>query len=134
MSSEAITRNDLTTILNEVLPTDNTDYVVAQGTDGIWTYRKWNSGIAECWGIWSGSLTHYATALGGYAYSTTINYPTSLFISPPIHTYSAYVGGGFALTGTVTTAYTDKVVPYAVSNVGGTATVYFYITSVGRWK
>ena len=27
-----------------------TDYVVAQGTSGIWTNRKWNSGIAECWG------------------------------------------------------------------------------------
>lgn len=26
------------------------DYIVEQGTDGIWTYRKWSSGIAECWG------------------------------------------------------------------------------------
>lgn len=26
------------------------DFVVEQGTDGMWTYRKWNSGIAECWG------------------------------------------------------------------------------------
>lgn len=26
------------------------DYVIAQGTSGIWTYRKWKSGIAECWG------------------------------------------------------------------------------------
>lgn len=25
------------------------DYIVEQGTSGIWTYRKWNSGIAECW-------------------------------------------------------------------------------------
>lgn len=25
------------------------DYIIAQGTSGIWTYRKWNSGIAECW-------------------------------------------------------------------------------------
>lgn len=25
------------------------DYVVASGTSGIWTYRKWNNGIAECW-------------------------------------------------------------------------------------
>lgn len=25
------------------------DYVVEQGTSDIWTYRKWNSGIAECW-------------------------------------------------------------------------------------
>ena len=34
-------------------PTDKlpaADYVVEQGTSGIWTYRKWNSGIAECWG------------------------------------------------------------------------------------
>jgi hypothetical protein len=26
------------------------DYVVEIGTDGIWTYRKWKSGLAECWG------------------------------------------------------------------------------------
>lgn len=26
------------------------DYVVEQGTSGVWTYRKWASGIAECWG------------------------------------------------------------------------------------
>lgn len=26
------------------------DYVVAQGTSGIWEYRKWKSGVAECWG------------------------------------------------------------------------------------
>lgn len=26
------------------------DFVVEQGTSGIWYYRKWNSGIAECWG------------------------------------------------------------------------------------
>ena len=26
------------------------DYIVEQGTQGDWTYRKWNSGVAECWG------------------------------------------------------------------------------------
>lgn len=26
------------------------DYVVEEGTSGIWTYRKWNSGKAELWG------------------------------------------------------------------------------------
>lgn len=25
------------------------DHVVAQGTSGSWTYRKWTSGVAECW-------------------------------------------------------------------------------------
>lgn len=26
------------------------DYIVEQGTSGIWTYRKWNSGLGEYWG------------------------------------------------------------------------------------
>lgn len=25
------------------------DYIVEQGTSGDWTYRKWKSGVAECW-------------------------------------------------------------------------------------
>lgn len=33
------------------------DYIVQQGTSGIWTYRLWNSGIAECWGRKSVSTT-----------------------------------------------------------------------------
>ena len=32
------------------------DFVTEQGTSGIWTYRKWKSGVAELWGG-SGSLT-----------------------------------------------------------------------------
>lgn len=28
----------------------NADYIIEQGTSGIWTYRKWASGLAECWG------------------------------------------------------------------------------------
>ena len=27
-----------------------TDYIVSSGIDGIWTYQKWKSGIAKCWG------------------------------------------------------------------------------------
>ena len=33
----------------DYIPAD-ADIVVEQGTSGIWTYRKWNSGIAEAWG------------------------------------------------------------------------------------
>lgn len=38
------------------------DWVVEQGTSGIWTYRKWNSGIAECWGKYSGTVTYSSTS------------------------------------------------------------------------
>jgi hypothetical protein len=30
-----------------------TDYIVSYGVDGIWTYQKWKSGIAKCWGTLS---------------------------------------------------------------------------------
>lgn len=30
-------------------PEDTADYIVASGTSGVWTYRKWASGQAECW-------------------------------------------------------------------------------------
>ena len=81
MSSEAITQNDLTAILNAVLPPQGVDYVVEQGTSGIWTYRKWNSGIAECWGQTSVASRQYA-ANGGY-YNVTENLPSGLFIASP---------------------------------------------------
>jgi hypothetical protein len=81
--SETITRNDLTNILNEVLPSQSVDYIVEQGTSGIWTYRKWNSGIAECWGY---KLTSGTWSSWGSVYSHDVppeNFPTGLFTSTP---------------------------------------------------
>ena len=51
---------DLSITLSQALGIDNAlqrasayvepeDYVVDQGTSGIWTYRKWNSGVLEAW-------------------------------------------------------------------------------------
>lgn len=60
------------------------DYVVEQGTSGIWTYRKWNSGIAECWGEVTVN-TAITDALGAM-YMTTTNYfswPDALFSAAP---------------------------------------------------
>ena len=37
-------------LFTKVLNSIKNDYIVEQGASGIWTYRKWNSGIAECWG------------------------------------------------------------------------------------
>ncbi len=111
------------------------DYVVEQGTDGIWTYRKWSSGIAECWGEYSVTISHYSTALGGYAYYTNISFPSDLFISAPIPVYSAYVNGYLAIAGTITGSLTkDSCNYYAVSNASGSHPTRWYITAKGRWK
>ena len=41
------------------------DYVVEQGKNGIWTYTKWASGKAECWG--TSNVTIDATSAWGTA-------------------------------------------------------------------
>lgn len=55
------------------------DYIVDEGVSGIWTYRKWNSGIAECWGIGTVSVT--CTNAQGVYYSDpkSIALPSNLF-------------------------------------------------------
>lgn len=51
----AITADNLNAIQDELIRVGGSgtlpvaDYVVAEGTSGNWRYRKWNSGIAECW-------------------------------------------------------------------------------------
>ena len=43
---------------------DGHDTVIAQGTSGIWTYRKWASGIAECW-LGNFNFDNLGVAAGG---------------------------------------------------------------------
>ncbi len=57
-----------------------TDFVVEQGTIGIWTYRKWNSGMAECWGTATVSvLCKNQSGSCWFTDDLTIALPTGLF-------------------------------------------------------
>ena len=56
-------------------------YIVDEGTDGIWTYRKWSDGIAECWGTTSVPSSTYS-ANGGYK-SVSETLPSGLFNAYP---------------------------------------------------
>ena len=60
------------------------DYVVEQGTSGIWTYRKWASGLAECWGEVTARAS-ITDALGAMYMVVTdyFSWPDALFSSPP---------------------------------------------------
>ena len=64
---------------------DVVDHVIEQGTSGIWTYRKWSSGIAECWGSerFGGSVS---TAWGSMFYLTVTPsaYPFT-FVDYPVY-------------------------------------------------
>ena len=90
-----ITADNLNAIQDELIRVGGSgtlpvaDYVVEQGTKSLWTYRKWNSGIAECWCADNDKLTYEGVMLGGYIYYTSYySYPFNS-ISAPNVSYNA---------------------------------------------
>lgn len=137
MSSEAITRNDLTAILNEVLPSTAVDGVVEQGTSNIWTYRKWDSGIAECWGTYTASIAinTSATSYGGYR-SAQISTPTFPFEFTAVPNITATVSatGGYWVNNVAqsTTTLVKFYLSMGSSAAANDRSITFHV--VGRWK
>ena len=133
--SKLITKDDLKRILDAILPIDQVDHVVEQGTSDIWTYRKWSSGISECWGKWTGTLSAGSAVFGGYQYNTDpISYPTSLFIEEPNADISGRIGDGHCLTGTLYQASASSIKVWAISQVSGSQSCVFFIRAIGKWK
>lgn len=140
MSSEAITRNDLKAILDEVLPSVAVDYIVEQGTDGIWTYRKWNSGIAECWGVMSVTVTSWTQWGGTYysnPYNNYANYPNGLFVASPILTATPKGSSMDAWLISNTAGDASRTDAYYFgrgASVSGSNVKLIYFHAIGRWK
>lgn len=61
------------------------DFIVENGVSGNWTYRKWNSGLMECWGFIKGTVDVMTQWGGVYRSNTTIQdyFPVS-FVNYPI--------------------------------------------------
>ena len=120
------------------------DYVVEQGTSGIWTYRKWNSGVAECWGTQTYTLSNTGTVWvsPAYYYSfTQINYPFTFVevpseIATPVrssaNSYWIYKGDASSTNGTTTKTSRYGAVKLNSFTNGSTVTISFSVT--GRWK
>lgn len=113
------------------------DYVVAQGTSGIWRWRKWSSGLAECWGNtstptntnlqWEG-LRYDGTMRGGHALPFTL---TRIIHSDVI---IEDTGGGAFWPG-VHTVFKDKAPKFFVLSVGSySRTIYLHYYVTGTWK
>ncbi len=99
------------------------DYIVEQGKIDIWTYRKWNSGIVECWGRVDATNVTTITALGNGYYSEPITVSFPFPISPTAITF------GTRNAGTWITQYsnnTDKV-EMRVNSPESTTYENFYI-------
>ena len=110
------------------------DFPIEQGTSGIWTYEKRNSGIAECWGQWTGKLTNYTSTNNFYVYVKIFKFPDGLFVSSPIPTYGAAVSNAICCSGLVLNLSKESMSCYALAIIGGENDVTFYIHAKGNWK
>jgi hypothetical protein len=126
-----------------VLDTGNTKaYIVEQGSSGIWTYRKWDSGIAECWCTYTHE-TAASKSWGSMYYSDSltprINYPFT-FTDRPIEnvtfkgeTSAGWLyteGGGFSINSTTQSGQYGICRP---TSIGSSKLVFDYYV-IGKWK
>ena len=118
------------------------DYITEQGTSGIWRYRKWASGVAECWGEYTDENVSITTAWGQIYDSTAMygyyNYPSGLFVAAPVEQVTARAGGsGSALwieTYLDATAERTGKWKYASATASSAITVRVTMYSAGQWK
>lgn len=118
------------------------DFVVEHGQTGIWYYRKWHSGRAECWGKTS-ITTNFTTAWGSLYICSTIprqNYPFT-FASLPIEIATIRADGAacFGYTesggnGLNTAAQTAQYRAARPVQISEQSTVYVNYQVSGRWK
>ena len=119
------------------------DYVVETGTSGIWTYRKWNSGIAECWGKRSVSTT-INTAWGslytsGALSGTDVALPFTFAEVPNVNVslYNNAAGAFIMVSGSWNPPTTTTTGAYELARGNALTTSYsfgFNYQVMGRWK
>lgn len=123
--------------MNKLLNKEDNDYIVEQNTSGIWTYRKWASGIAECWG--NIEYINIATSVALTSIPITCNkaYPI-VFTKLPVVTCEITNHGGYnhIIVGVLQTKEQFRKVELLCLNdpQGTPISGYINISVKGRWK
>ena len=113
------------------------DFIVEQGTDGMWSYRKWSSGAAECWTetdctvSWAGNFPVY--------YSKTNlcpEFPGQFFAFAPVVSVSVPNSNGAYVLPCITVVSEEGLTLVFGRLYGGaddvSAKVKIY--AIGKWK
>ena len=122
---------DVKALLTKILNAIKVDYIVEKGTSGNWHYRKWNSGIAECWGTISVTVTLTTVATYYHRGTTSFSLPTSLFNAAPtvvIECNSGFWSGLQSVSASSVSAYFFDVVNTSDYNLG------VQVSAKGTWK
>ena len=118
--------------MNKLLNKEDNDYIVEQGTSGIWTYRKWSSGVAECWGrTASKTISNWDPEYCGISGSLPIT-----FISHPDFNCTSFQVGALKSYLTLSTATQNSFEAYMWCSTPPTDAqpCWFNINVKGRWK
>lgn len=108
-----------------------TDFVCEQGTDGIWTYRKWNNGDYDAW--YEGSINvGTGTAMGGGYFHTSTS-----ALTPPTFSQSVTSLAG-ASTGALLFAYVGHSATYQTywwnGSSGAINNISVRLDMHGKWE
>lgn len=112
-----------------------TDYIVAEGQSGIWNYRKWASGVAECWGEMQVSLASKDGPWGNGLYFKRADFdsfPFAFAATPNITVSGVASGYLFGVNVNSDSATGFDIFVWVDNNV----TFYPWIKAqvIGRWK
>lgn len=144
--------NDNFTKIDNAITDLKVDYIVAQGIQNAsngnlpsitWTYRKWASGIAECWGEASSTTYGIDQAWSGWNYNRLErrNYPIT-FIEPPVETISHNLTDASgknprsSIVGCLYPPTTTQTAVYEVyrSDQVNSVVSHMKYHAIGRWK
>ncbi len=145
-TGNTITKTDLKNILEQTIPTIDhikdqlVDYIIDEGTEGIWSYRKWNNGTAECWGKTAVKSYACTTQSGNLWYtSDTFNFPTGLFTSVTAGLSNRAPGEGSTPSNTLVTISgrvlsTTQFGIWVYTPQSTTQSLSITLYAIGRWK
>lgn len=120
------------------------DYITAQGEANGFTWRKWASGVAECWKLHTDTGVTIQTAWGSVFESATtygsISYPSGLFTNAPCCTITpngspdskTILGLEIGAVGTAAKTPQWNYTRGTANTSGQTINVAIY--AIGKWK
>lgn len=130
-------------ILGAIDTLENMVHIVESGTSGIWSYRKWSDGTAECWGRIDYNMGTFNTQSGSLYIADNlcefVNYPSHLFIEAPVEVASA-IAGNYAIwlapwDGAGTKDHTAQYKAIRTSSTSSTSLRgYISLIAKGKWS
>lgn len=137
MNSTDMTTAEVTSFVNglNVRGISAADYVIEEGVNGDVSYRKWQSGIAECWlrTTQDVAFAQYGSSsiyVGQYVWTFPIE-----FTDTPVVTCSEFkwgTGASWGYLGSVTTTTANLRGGDIVVREAGSCAITAY--AIGRWK